>query len=109
MYRHKYLSGSGSLNDTITPINACEFVEARLHLSAASTQTQDFIIVIQSVTDGKYNTELSKTAMNGVQDVIYRASNEDGIQLLTGDGLKFFWLNTVDAKDWGLEMIYRMI
>jgi hypothetical protein len=93
-----------AMSYTFAPGKKFTFEEVRIHLSAASATSENFVITIQSAKGSAYNVVLYTQDMDTVQDLVYQPTKEH--ELNDGDSLLFTWTNT-NLRTYGMEIQYK--
>ena len=99
-------TGSGAMAETVSPGYGFELVGIYLHLSSASSTSEDFTISLDSTEGSAYDVLIYSKDMNGVQDVIWEPDR--AMHFIANDELDMAWTNT-DSRTWGLEIRYRRL
>lgn len=99
------ITGTGAMSYTFAPGKEFTFEEVRLHLSAACTNVENFVITLQSKEGALHNVKLYSVAMNTVQDLVYQPTKPHIFG--PSDSLTFTWTNA-NGRTWGMEIIYKM-
>lgn len=93
-----------AMSKTFAPAKEFQFEEVRIHLSAASSTSENFIITLLSVKGSVYNVVLYTRDMDTLQDLVYQPTKEHKFE--DGDRLSFTWTNT-NLRTYGMEIIYK--
>jgi len=84
-----------------------ELKQVELHLEAAATAVENFVIALDADKGTYWDTTYYTGAMTGVQDVIWKP--EDGPITISKQDLLNFTYTNVDSNNWGLKVWYRRL
>lgn len=98
------VTGSGAMSYTFIPGKEFVFEEVRIHLSAASSTSENFVVTLDSGRGSEYDVKLYSQDMDTVQDLIYQPV--DPHEFEAEDSLVFTWTNT-NSRTWGMEIVYK--
>ena len=99
------LTGTGAINHTVTPGYPFKIAKLELHLNAAPTTSQDFVVSIDAGDGSAYDIVLVKEDLsaNSVADFVWTGPDEE---FEADDVILVTWTNT-DGRTYGLRVIYE--
>ena len=105
-FRQAYASGTGAINHTYTPDIPVAIRQITLHLNAAPTTSENFIITVDSGRGAAYDTVVYSVNLStaSTTDVILTEQLSDLPILIKNDVLLITFTNT-DGNTWGLTVI----
>lgn len=101
-------TGAGAIDHTITPALAFKLVKLELHLSAAPTTSQNFVVKNDAGDGTAYDTVLLSRdlTVGSIADLLWQP--EGGHDLFESDDvIAITWTNT-DAKTWALRAVCEL-
>lgn len=102
--KRDFSTAAVAMSKTFAPGVRFTFEEVRLHLSAASATSENFVITLQSHKGSVYNVVLYTYDMDTVGDLVYIPATPHVLEV--GDSLLLEWTNT-NLRTYGLEILYK--
>lgn len=102
-------TGSGAIDHTITPDQHFKIRKLELHLSAAGTTTENFIVNVDAGDGAVYDVVLLKRdlSVGSVVDLVWKPFENRDDLYESDDVIKITWTNT-EARTWALRLFYEV-
>ena len=102
------LTGAAGIDHDITPGFPFKIIKAELHLSAAPTTSEDFVISINAGDGAVYDVVLltNDLSVGSVADLVWKPDQEDEYE--ADDVITIAWTNT-DTRTFGLRVVYELL
>jgi len=98
-------TGAVGLAYSLKPKNGFQLIDYRLNSATTPATSEELVVTLNAYAGSAYDTVISRTNMNGVDDLY---EDFDNMKLVAGDSVDFAWTNT-NTVTYGLVMTYRRL